>query len=316
MQNKNWEQTTVEELFAMPLLDLVAQARTVYKRHFDTNEIELCALLSVKTGTCPEDCAYCPQSAHYKTGVEKEKLLPLAEITKKAKLAKQNGATRFCLGAAWRSPTKKGLPQIIEYIKAIKALGLESCVTLGMLDDEQAQQLKAAGLDYYNHNLDTSPRYYQEIISTRTYQDRLDTLESVRKANIHVCCGGIIGMGETRADRIEFLLQLSRLPEPPASLPINRLIPIKGTPLEDTPQIDNFEFIRTIAVARILFPKTMLRLAAGRETMSAEMQALCFMAGANSVFYGDKLLTAGNATCNDDQQLLQQLGMRAKQQAA
>jgi biotin synthase len=300
----------------MPFLDLVTKAHTAYKANFKKNEMELCALLSVKTGTCPEDCAYCPQSAHYKTGVAKEKLLPLAEVVKQARLAKDNGATRFCLGAAWRSPTKKGMPKIVEYIKAIKDLGLESCVTLGMLNDQQAAELKTAGLDYYNHNLDTSPRYYKKIITTRSYQDRLDTLEAVRKADINVCCGGIIGMGETREDRVEFLRQLNELPEPPKSLPINRLLATLGTPLAATPQIENFEFIRTLAVARIMFPQTMLRLAAGRETMSEEMQAWCFMAGANSIFYGDKLLTLGNPECNDDQQLLQKLGISTKQQAA
>ena len=311
-----WDKNSIETLFAMPFLDLVAQARAMYKTHFLVNEVELCALLSVKTGTCPEDCAYCPQSGHYKTGVEKEKLLAVEEVVKQAKLAKDNGATRFCLGAAWRSPTKKGMPKIVEYIKAIKGLGLESCVTLGMLDDQQAQELKAAGLDYYNHNLDTSPRYYKKIITTRTYEDRLNTLEAVRKADIHVCCGGIIGMGETRDDRVEFLRQLSELPAPPKSLPLNRLIPIEGTPLEQVPQIESFEFIRTVAVARIVFPKTMLRLAAGREDMSEEMQALCFMAGANSIFYGEKLLTAANPGRNDDRQLLKKLGINAKQQAA
>ena len=311
-----WDKKAITDLFKTPFLDLVTMARTVYKENFTRNEIELCALLSVKTGACPEDCAYCPQSGHYKTGVEKEQLLPLETVVKQAKLAKENGATRFCLGAAWRSPPKKGMTKIIEYIKAIKSLGLEACVTLGMLSDEQAQQLKEAGLDYYNHNLDTSPRYYKKIITTRTYQDRLDTLAAVRKANIHVCCGGIIGMGETRDDRIEFLYQLSQLPEPPKSLPINRLITIQGTPLEKVSQIENFEFIRTIAVARIVFPETMLRLAAGRETMSEEMQAWCFMAGANSIFYGEKLLTSANPDENSDQQLLQKLDIKAKQQAA
>ena len=316
MSVQQWDKKAITDLFVMPFLDLVTMARTAYKEKFATNEVELCALLSVKTGACPEDCAYCPQSGHYKTGVEKERLLPLETVIKQAKLAKENGATRFCMGAAWRSPTQKGMPKIIEYIKAIKSLGLESCVTLGMLNNEQAQELKAAGLDYYNHNLDTSPRYYEKIITTRTYQDRLDTLEAVRKADINVCCGGIIGMGETREDRIEFLYQLSQLPAPPKSLPLNRLISIKGTPLENVSQIENFEFIRTIAVARIVFPKTMLRLAAGRETMSDEMQAWCFMAGANSIFYGEKLLTAGNPGENRDQQLLQKLDIKAKQQAA
>ena len=316
MSTIQWDKDSIETLFVMPFLDLVVQARATYKTHFPINEVELCALLSVKTGTCPEDCAYCPQSGHYKTGVEKEKLLAVEEVIKQAKLAKDNGATRFCLGAAWRSPTKKGMPKIVEYIKAIKGLGLESCVTLGMLDEQQAQELKAAGLDYYNHNLDTSPRYYKKIITTRMYEDRLNTLEAVRKADIHVCCGGIIGMGEVREDRVEFLRQLSELPAPPKSLPLNRLIPIEGTPLEQVPQIENFEFIRTVAVARIMFPKTMLRLAAGREDMSEEMQALCFMAGANSIFYGEKLLTAANPERNDDQQLLKKLGINAKQQAA
>lgn len=316
MSMQQWDKQAIADLFAMPFLDLISAARAIYKENFAINEVELCALLSVKTGACPENCAYCPQSGHYKTTVEKEQLLPLETVLQQAKLAKQNGATRFCLGAAWRSPPKKGMLKIIKYIKGVKALGLECCVTLGMLTNEQAQELKEAGLDYYNHNLDTSPEYYKKIITTRTYQDRLDTLTAVRKANIHVCCGGILGMGETRDDRIKFLYQLSQLPEPPKSLPINRLIKIKGTPLENVSQIENFEFIRTIAVARIMFPKTMLRLAAGREEMSDEMQAWCFMAGANSIFYGEKLLTAKNPGENRDKKLLKKLDIKTRKKVA
>ncbi len=304
-----WNKEKVAELFELPLTDLLFTAQTIHRQHFAPNEVQLATLLSIKTGQCPEDCSYCPQSAHYDTGLEKESLLDVAGVIEDAKLAKANGSTRFCMGAAWRSPPKKDFPKVIEMIKAVKDLGLETCVTLGMLDKDQAQQLHEAGLDYYNHNLDSSPEFYKKIITTRTYEDRLVTLENVRQAGIHVCCGGIIGMGETRQDRIEFLLQLANLSEAPESVPINRLMAIKGTPLENAEPLDNLEFIRMIAVARIMFPTSYVRLSAGRDTMSEEMHALCFMAGANSMFSGDTLLTAPNPETNKDNQLLNKLGM-------
>lgn len=309
MSTTIWNTKNVAELFDLPLIDLLFKAQTIHRQNFAPNQVQLATLLSIKTGTCPEDCSYCPQSAHYDTGLQKESLLDVAGVIKDAKQAKANGATRFCMGAAWRSPPKKDFPKVIEMIKAVKELGLESCVTLGMLDKEQAQQLHEAGLDYYNHNLDTSPEFYKKIITTRTYEDRLETLDHVRNAGIHVCCGGIVGMGETRQDRIEFLLQLANLPEPPQSVPINRLMAIKGTPLENVDKIDNLEFIRMIAVARIMMPTSFVRLSAGRDTMSEEMHALCFMAGANSMFSGEKLLTAPNPEMNNDNQLLSKLGM-------
>lgn len=301
---------SIAALFELPFMDLLYRAQTVHRQHFATAEMELCTLLNIKTGACPEDCAYCPQSAHYSTGLEREKLWDVDEVIAQAKLAKENGSRRFCMGAAWRSPPKKMLPRVLEMITAVKALGLETCVTLGMLDEDDAQQLKEAGLDYYNHNLDTSPEYYEKIITTRTYQDRLETLQRVSSAGINVCCGGIIGMGESRDDRIGLLLQLALLPAPPASIPINRLIPIAGTPLAQTGKIDNFEFVRTIAVTRILMPSSVIRLSAGREDMSEETQTLCFMAGANSIFYGEKLLTAKNQGINADNALLEKLGLK------
>jgi biotin synthase len=272
----------------------------------------LCTLLSIKTGACPEDCAYCPQSGHYQTGVKREKLLPLENVIALAQQAKDQGATRFCMGAAWRGPSKKDLPAVINMITAVKKIGLETCVTLGMLDADAAQQLKVAGLDFYNHNLDTSPEYYPQIISTHTYQDRLDTLQHVQNADLRVCCGGIIGMGESRRDRAALLSQLANLPQQPESIPINRLIPIPGTPLEGTDNIDNFEFIRTIAITRIMMPKAMIRLSAGRMSMSEETQALCFLAGANSMWLGDKLLTTQNPDHDKDTHLLAKLGMKPK----
>jgi biotin synthase len=270
----------------------------------------LCALLSIKTGRCPEDCAYCPQSAHYHTGIARENLFAVETVIKHALQAKANGVKRFCLGAAWRSPPKKAMPKIVEMIQAVKKVGLETCVTLGMLDSDAACELKAAGLDYYNHNLDTSSDYYQTIITTRTYQDRLDTLNYVAAAGIKICCGGIIGMGESRLDRINFLLQLAKLPEPPKSIPINRLIPIKGTPLEKVNPIDNIEFIRTIALTRIMMRKAVIRLSAGRMSMPEEMQILCFMAGANSIWLGEKLLTTPNGDRNYDLKMLKKLGIK------
>lgn len=309
MPEQKWTTEKIKALFDLPFTELLFQAQAIHRQHFKNNEIQLCTLLSIKTGACPEDCGYCSQSGHYHTGLQREKLLNLEIVKAEAKRAKQNGSTRFCIGGAWRTPPEKDLPKVIEMIKAIKAEGLEACATLGMLDEEQARQLAAAGLDFYNHNLDTSPEHYGNIVSTRTYQDRLDTLEKVQAAGMNICCGGILGMGETREDRVSFLHQLATLPEPPKSVPINRLIPFKGTPLENATPIDNLEFIRTIAVARILMPTSMIRLSAGRETMVCEMQALCFIAGANSMWLGDKLLTAPNPDINDDKMLLQQLGM-------
>lgn len=307
-----WNRDNITATYELPFMDLLLQAQTVHRQHFNPNEIELCTLLSIKTGACPEDCGYCSQSGHYKTDIQRERLLPLDEVITQAKAAKASGATRFCMGAAWKNPPKSQMPAVVSMVKAVKELGLESCVTLGMLDQEQAEELSAAGLDYYSHNIDTSPEYYEKIITTRTFQDRLDTLARVQKAGINVCCGGIIGMGETRADRIGFLLALANMEHPPKSVPINRLIPIKGTPLEKTEIIDNMEFVRTVATARIMLPTSMVRLSAGRDTMSEEMHTLCFMAGANSIHYGDTLLTANNPGKDRDLQLLRKLGMQQK----
>jgi len=307
-----WTYTDVAALFDTPFLDLLFKAQTIHRQHFKPNEVQLSTLLSIKTGTCPEDCAYCPQSAHYETGVEKESLYDVDKVLNAAMEAKKNGSTRFCMGAAWRSPPKKEFPKVLKMIRAVKDLGLETCVTLGMLNEQETKDLKEAGLDFYNHNLDSSPEFYKKIITTRTYEDRLQTLENVRNAGINACCGGIIGMGETREDRINLLLQLANLPEPPLSVPINRLLPIKGTPLEKTPQIDNIEFIRMIAVARIMMPTSYVRLSAGRDTMSEEMHALCFMAGANSIFSGEVLLTTPNPKNEADAILLQKLGIKTQ----
>lgn len=307
----DWTRPEAAELYQLPFIELLYQSQTIHRQYFDANQVQKCTLLSIKTGACPEDCAYCPQSGHYKTQVEKERLLPLNEVIAQARAAKAQGATRFCMGAAWRNPPKKDLPEVAAMIKAVKALGLETCVTLGMLDAEQAAELKQAGLDYYNHNLDSSPEFYRRIVSTRTYADRLTTLAHVRDQGINVCCGGIIGMGESREDRIGLLIQLANLPAHPQSVPINHLIPIDGTPLADTPPLEPLEFIRTIAVARIMLPHSMLRLSAGRESMSDTMQALCFFAGANSIFCGDTLLTADNPSLDQDTQLLQKLGLQA-----
>lgn len=310
-----WNRETAAQLYDMSFNDLLFKAHSIHRQFFSSNEVELCTLLSIKTGTCPEDCAYCPQSGHYKTGLQKEKLLSTEEIIKNAKAAKECGATRFCMGAAWRHPSDKDFTKVVEMIKEVKALGLETCVTLGMLTADQAEKLKESGLDFYNHNLDTSPEYYKQIITTRTYQDRLDTLGHVRNNNIKVCCGGIIGMGESREDRIGLLIELANLPTPPDSVPINRLIPVPGTPLAEAKTIDQFEFIRTIAVARIMMPSSIVRLSAGRESMSEEMQALCFFAGANSIFFGDKLLTTGNPDTEQDLQLFSKLGIKAKNES-
>lgn len=316
MNNNKQTYQNISKLYNLPFIQLLYQAQTTHQQYFNADEIQLSWLLSIKTGLCPENCAYCPQSAHYNVDINKEKLLPIEQVIKQASNAKVNGASRFCMGGAWRSPPKKALDKITEMIKAVKAIGLETCVTLGMLDAQQARQLKQAGLDFYNHNLDTSPKHYQKIITTHTYQDRLNTLKHVSDAGISVCCGGIIGMGETRDDRIEFLMQLANLEKHPESVPINRLIAVKGTPLENTKQIENIEFIKTIAVARLLMPKSVIRLTAGRETMSDEMQALCFFAGANSIFIGDKLLTENNAELNRDLVMLEKLGMKVNLESA
>ena len=305
----DWDREEILELFGQPFNDLLFQAQRIHRAHLDPNAVQISSLLSIKTGACREDCAYCPQSAHFKTELEVERLLPVGEVVEAARAAQARGASRFCMGAAWRSPRDKDLEPIVEMIRGVKALGMETCVTLGMLTETQVQRLKEAGLDYYNHNLDTSPEFYGEIITTRTYQDRLDTLEKVREAGINLCAGGIIGMGEGREDRAGLLQSLANLPRHPESVPINLLIRIKGTPLENAEPPDPFEFVRTIAVARILMPRSHVRLSAGREGMSDELQALCFLAGANSIFYGDKLLTAGNPECERDQRLFERLGL-------
>ena len=305
----SWTREQIESLFALPFNDLLFQAQTVHREHHNANAVQLSSLLSIKTGACPEDCAYCPQSARYKTGLKTERLMPLDQIVDAAKKAKAEGAERFCMGAAWRSPKDKDIQAVSEAVSAVKALGMETCATLGMLNEEHAAELKEAGLDYYNHNLDTSPEYYGEIITTRTYEDRLETLDNVRTAGMKVCCGGIVGMGETKNDRVGLLQTLANLCPPPESVPINNLIKIEGTPLADLDDIDPFDFVRTIAVARILMPKAYVRLSAGRENMNDQMQSLCFLAGANSIFYGDQLLTANNATANHDRELFAKLGI-------
>lgn len=300
----------VLDLFGLPFTELVYRAAGVHRAHFDPSQIQLSTLLSVKTGGCPEDCAYCPQSRRYDTGVPDEEMLPLEDVIACAKTAKANGATRFCMGAAWRGPKDRDLEKVAVFIREVKALGLETCVTLGMLKPGQAERLREAGLDYYNHNLDTSPQFYGEIISTRTYRDRLETLERVRAAGIRVCCGGIVGMGESRADRAALIAQLASLDPQPESVPINSLIQVKGTPLHGVDPIDPLEFVRTIAVTRICMPKAWVRLSAGRESMPEALQALCFLAGANSVFYGDKLLTTPNPETLKDRALFERLGLR------
>ncbi len=297
-------------LFELPFTELVYRAAAVHRSHFDPAEIQLSTLLSVKTGGCPEDCAYCPQSRRYATGVQDEDILPLETVVAAARTAKSSGATRFCMGAAWRGPKERDLEKVTVFIREVKALGLETCVTLGMLKPGQAERLRDAGLDYYNHNLDTSPQFYGEIISTRTYRDRLETLERVRAAGIRVCCGGIVGMGESREDRAALIAQLASLDPYPESVPINALVQVKGTPLHGVDPMDPLEFVRTIAVARICMPKAWVRLSAGREAMPEALQALCFLAGANSVFYGEKLLTTGNPETARDRALFERLGLR------
>jgi biotin synthase len=311
----DWSLTEVSSLLAMPFVDLVFDAQRVHRRHFDPNRVQISTLLSVKTGACPEDCAYCPQSIRYDTGVGREDLLEVAAVASAAARARAAGATRFCMGAAWRAPKDRDLAIVIAMIGAVRELGLETCATLGMLTPQQARALAGAGLDYYNHNLDTSAAYYERIITTRTYQDRLDTLAAVRDAGIKVCCGGILGMGESAADRAALLHTLATLPTHPESVPINQLVRVPGTPLAGSAALDPFEFVRTIAAARILMPRAHVRLSAGRSDMSDELQALCFLAGANSIFYGEKLLTTGNPDTADDRALFERLGLRPEERA-
>ena len=305
----DWTWQEIGALFDLPFPELMFCAQKVHRQHFDTTAVQISTLLSIKTGGCPEDCAYCPQSARYDTGLHADKLMALDAVIAEARAAKTAGASRFCMGAAWRSPKDRELDQVCAMVEGVKAIGLETCATLGMLTAPQARRLKQAGLDYYNHNLDTSPEFYGEIITTRVYQDRLETLERVRDAGIHVCCGGIVGMGETRADRIGMIATLAALPVHPESVPINMLARVAGTPLADQPPLDPFEFVRTVAVARITMPRSVVRLSAGREDMSEETQALCFLAGANSIFYGPKLLTTGNPERDRDRVLMHKLGL-------
>jgi len=305
----DWTREEIGALFDLPFPELMFRAQTAHRQHFDPTEVQISTLLSIKTGGCPEDCAYCPQSARYDTGVRAEKLMALETVLAEARAAKSAGASRFCMGAAWRSPKDRELDAVCEMVEAIKALGLETCATLGMLTAAQARRLKESGLDYYNHNLDTSPEFYGQIITTRVYQDRLETLDHVRAAGIHVCCGGIVGMGEKRADRVGMIAALAGLPVHPESVPINMLVRVAGTPLGDEPVLDPLEFVRTIAVARITMPRAVVRLSAGREDMSEETQALCFLAGANSIFYGPKLLTTPNPERDRDRVLIEKLGL-------
>ncbi len=307
----DWTREEVHALFALPFPELMFRAALVHREHFDPTEVQISTLLSIKTGGCPEDCAYCPQAAQYDTGVKAEKLMAVEAVLAEARVAKASGASRFCMGAAWREPKDRDLEQVCAMVEGVKALGLETCATLGMLTPVQAAQLKASGLDYYNHNLDTSPEYYGAIISTRTYQDRLDTLDTVRDAGIHVCCGGIVGMGERLDDRVGMIATLAGLPIHPESVPINMLVQVEGTPLDHAAKLDPLDFVRTIAVARITMPASVVRLSAGREDMSEETQALCFLAGANSIFYGPKLLTTPNPARDRDMALLDKLGLRS-----
>jgi len=305
----DWTRAEIAKIFAQPFNDLIFQAQTTHRRHFDANEVQMSTLLSVKTGGCPEDCAYCPQSVHHETGVEAEKLMQVETVLAEARRARDAGASRYCMGAAWRSPKDRDMDAICAMISGVRDLGMETCVTLGMLSDEQTQRLHEAGLDYYNHNLDTSEEFYGEVITTRTYKDRLDTLGRVRDAGINVCCGGIVGMGEAREDRVGMLTTLATLPKHPESVPINMLVKVEGTPVGEEDELDPLEFVRMIATARITMPESMVRLSAGRETMTDEMQALCFLAGANSIFVGPKLLTTDNPTQDRDSALLDRLGI-------
>ena len=305
----DWSRDEVHALFDLPFNDLLFRAHSVHRENFDPNAVQVSTLLSIKTGGCPEDCNYCPQSVHYDTGLEPERLMEVEAVVSAAQRAKAAGASRFCMGAAWRNPKGKNFERVLEMVTRVRAEGLETCATLGMLDESQAQALKEVGLDYYNHNLDTSPEFYGEIISTRTYDDRLDTLKHVRDAGINVCCGGIVGLGEAREDRVSMLCELANLPEHPGSVPINQLVKVEGTPLEEQTDIEPTEFVRTLAVARILMPASYVRLSAGRSDMSDSMQALCFFAGANSIFYGEKLLTTGNPDTAKDDALFAKLGL-------
>jgi len=307
----NWDLSEILKLFNLPFSDLIFSAATIHRQYHNPNQVQISTLLSIKTGSCPEDCKYCPQSAHYNTDLKKEPFMEVQKVVEEAKKAKEAGASRFCMGAAWRNLNDRDLEKVCTMIKEVKNLGLETCVTLGMINAEQSSKLKNAGLDYYNHNIDTSPDYYKEIISTRSFEDRLNTLENVRSAGINVCCGGIVGMGESRIDRAEMLKTLANLPEHPQSVPINMLVKVEGTPLENVEGIDAFEFIRTVAIARILMPKSFVRLSAGRREMNDQTQALCFLAGANSIFYGDKLLTTDNPDSKKDIDLFARLGIQA-----
>jgi biotin synthase len=304
-----WSVAEVDALLAQPFSDLMYQAQQVHRAHFDPNRVQVSTLLSIKTGACPEDCGYCAQSAHHETGLTRERLLPLSDVVAAATAAREQGATRFCMGAAWRNPTDRSLDQVVAMVEAVHDLGLETCVTLGMLAGSQAERLKVAGLDYYNHNLDTSPEFYGRVIGTRTYQDRLDTLAEVQRVGLKVCSGGILGMGESRRDRAGLLCQLANLAEPPESVPINLLVQVEGTPLFGTAPLDPFELVRALAAARILMPGSHVRLSAGRSAMSDELQALCYLAGANSIFYGDRLLTTPNAGTDRDLALFERLGL-------
>lgn len=308
----DWSKKEVQAFFDMPFNDLMFEAQTVHRKNFNANEVQVSTLLSIKTGACPEDCKYCSQSARYKTDIDKERLMEVEKVLEAAGKAKEQGSTRFCMGAAWRNPKERDMPLVVEMVKGVKAMGLETCMTLGMLSEDQADELQTAGLDYYNHNLDTSPEHYNQIITTRSYQDRLDTLGNVRKAGMKVCSGGIVGLGEKSKDRISLLIQLANLSPQPESVPINMLVKVEGTPLSDVADLDHFEFIRCIAVARILMPKSHVRLSAGRSEMNEQMQAMCFLAGANSIFYGCKLLTADNPETNADVTLFKKLGINTE----
>ena len=310
-QTGRWTMSDVAAIYNQPFNDLLYQAHTIHKEHHQPNALQMATLLSIKTGACPEDCGYCSQSGHHSTALEKEKLMSVDDVLLRAQEAKDGGATRFCMGAAWRCPPGKVMPELTAMIEGVKAMGLETCMTLGMLSPEQAGALKTAGLDYYNHNIDTSPSYYEKVVTTRCFNDRLETLDNVRQAGINVCCGGIVGLGETRDDRIEFLLTLANLETPPESVPINRLIPVEGTPLANAQPVEGIELVRTVATARILMPNSAVRLTAGRTEMSDELQALCFFAGANSVFIGDKLLTEANPQREKDKVLFEKLGLHA-----
>lgn len=306
----DWEKAEIEGLFELPFNDLMYRAQRTHRDCFDANEVQVSTLLSIKTGGCPEDCAYCPQSVHHEAALEAESLIDVEAVVDAARTARQAGASRFCMGAAWRNPRGRNFERVLEMVERVRDEGLETCLTLGMLDEQQTRRLKDAGLDYYNHNLDTSPEFYGEIISTRNYRDRLDTIQRVRDAGINVCCGGIVGMGETRSDRVSLMQQLARQKPHPESVPVNLLVRVEGTPLAKQADLDPFEFVRTIAVARILMPQSHVRLSAGREQMNDELQALCFLAGANSIFYGEKLLTTPNPEADRDRQLFERLGLR------